>query len=510
MPPASVVPTGAPLIRVTGISKSFPGVRALDNVSLDLRAGEVHALTGENGSGKSTLSKIINGSYQPDSGTMEIDGVPVVITGPADALSRGIVSISQELTLAPTLSVAENIFLGRMPRTRFGSVDWVACRTQARAILDDLGVHVSERTQLGELSLELQQEVEIARAVSTKARLLILDEATSSLSEAATDRLLEIVEDQRSRGVAVLMISHRMPELYRSAAVATVLRDGQLVSTVPLPATPESALVRLMVGRDLLDYYGSRSVSPGEVALSVRDLHTPDGKLLPTSFEVRRGEILGVAGLVGSGKSELGMALGGAILSRGHVEVDGATVSVHSPRSALAGGIGLVPDDRKGQAILPGRSVGENFALSWMRRLSRLGVLRVREERRMVTDAMSRYGVVAANEDVKISTLSGGNQQKVVLGRTFSRGCDVFVLSEPTRGIDVGSKSAVYALLHQKVSEGAAVVLISSELPELLGMSDRIIVFHRGAVHGEFDAHGLDEETVAAVAVSGRESAAAA
>lgn len=500
----------APFIRLTGISKSFPGVRALDDVSLDIRAGEVHSLTGENGSGKSTLAKIVNGTHQPDAGTVEVDGVPTVITKPATALALGIVSISQELTLAPSLSVAENIFIGRLPRTRWGTVDWDRCVREAQAILDDLRVHVNPRTAVRDLSLELQQEIEIARAISTNARLLILDEATSSLSEAATDRLLEIVEEQRDRGVGVLMISHRMPELYRSCSVASVLRDGRLMGTVPLPETPEDALVRLMVGRDLDDYFGTRDVTPDAVALKVTDLHTLDGALLPTSFEVRRGEILGVAGLVGSGKAELGMALGGAIPSAGSIEVGGREVAVSNPRQAVGNGIGYVPDDRKGQAILPNRSVAENFALAWRGTLSRLGVLRVREEATLVRDGMRRYGVVAANENVRISTLSGGNQQKVVLGRTFARGCTVFVLSEPTRGIDVGSKSQVYALLQEQVAAGAAVVLISSELPEILGLADRVLVFHRGSVHAEFDAEGLDEETVAAVAVSGRPQTAAA
>ncbi|UGQ12969.1 sugar ABC transporter ATP-binding protein [Yinghuangia sp. ASG 101] len=493
-----------PFLQVAGISKSFPGVRALHNVSLDLAAGEVHALTGENGSGKSTLSKIIGGVHQADAGTILLDGAPVAIPNPAAALRLGIVSISQELTLATSLSVAENIYLGRLPRTRFGAVDWRKLRRDARAVLDDLHVHVDERATVSTLSIELRQEVEIARALSTDARLLILDEATSSLSEAATARLLEVVEEQRRRGVAVLMISHRMPELYRSASRATVLRDGEPVATVPLPETPEPELVRLMVGRDLEDYYGSREAVAGEVALEVRDLTSTDGRLGRTSFTVRRGRVLGVAGLVGSGKTELGLALGGVLASRGDVLVGGTRVSVANPRAALAGGIGFVPDDRKGQCILPGRSVAENFALAWMDDLSAYGVRRVREERRRVEASMDRYGVVAAHSGVRISTLSGGNQQKVILGRLFARGCDVYVLCEPTRGVDVGAKSAIYRLIQELASQGAAFVIISSELPELLGLADEIMVYHHGEVHGHFDVAGLDEETVASVAVSGR------
>jgi ABC-type sugar transport system ATPase subunit len=497
-------PGSAPLLRIEAISKSFPGVRALDNVSLELRAGEVHALTGENGSGKSTLSKIIGGLHQPDTGTIWLDGRQVTMANPAFALRHGIVTISQELTLAPSLSVAENIFLGRLPRTRAGTVDWNRCRRDAQAMLDELSVHVDPRARVSSLSIELQQEVEIARALSTRARLLILDEATSSLSEAATDRLLAVVEEQRRKGVAILMISHRMPELYRSATRATVLRDGKLVGSVPLPQTDEGQLVRMMVGRDLQDYFGSRTSAAGDVALEVRDLATTDGRLKPTTFRLRRGQILGVAGLVGSGKTELGLALGGVLPSTGEVLVGGRQVSLASPRAAVAGGIGFVPEDRKGQCILPGRSVAENFALSWMGELSSWGVLRVGEERRRVADSMTRYGVVAASEGVKISTLSGGNQQKVVLGRVFARGCAVYVLSEPTRGIDVGAKSAVYNLLQELVSGGAAVVIISSELPELIGLADEILVYHQGEVRGHFGAGEFDEESVASVAVSGR------
>lgn len=498
--------TSAPFLRVEGISKSFPGVRALDSVSLELRAGEVHALTGENGSGKSTLAAIIGGLHQPDAGAILLDGQEVSMANPAVALRRGIVTISQELTLAPTLSVAENIFLGRLPRGRGGTIDWNRCRRDAEALLDELRVHVDPRAQVSSLSIELQQEVEIARALSSKARLLILDEATSSLSEAAVDRLLTIVEEQRRQGVAVLTISHRMPELYRSATVATVLRDGKLVGSVPLPQTDEARLVRMMVGRDLDDYFGSRTTAVGDVALEVRELASADGRLKPTSFRLRRGQILGIAGLVGSGKTELGLALGGVLPSTGEVLVGGTRVSVTSPRHALAGGIGFVPEDRKGQSILPGRSVAENFALSWMADLSSWGVLRIGEEKRRVADSMKRYGVVAASDKVKVSTLSGGNQQKVVLGRVFARGCQVYVLSEPTRGVDVGAKSAIYSLLQQLVSDGAAVVIISSELPELIGLADQILVYHQGEVRGSFNAGEFDEESVASVAVSGRPS----
>jgi ABC-type sugar transport system ATPase subunit len=489
-------------MELRGITKAFPGVIALNRVDLALRAGEVHALTGENGSGKSTLARIINGSLQPDVGQIVVDGEQQRINDPKAALKLGVVTISQELALAPTLTVAENVFLGRLPR-RHGAIAWRQLNREAERVLARLDVHVSPTATVGQLSLELQQEVEIARAVSSQARLLILDEATSSLSEAATQRLLRIVEQQRASGVAVLMISHRMPELYAAATRATVLRDGQLVGTCELPATSEQRLISMMVGRELADYYGKLDIPQGQPVLRVTDLATEDGALRPTTLDVRSGEILGVAGLVGSGKAEFGRALGGAIPCVGEVLVRGTPVAMGDPRSTLAGGIGFVPDDRKRAALLPPRSVAENFSIAWQSELSRRGLMDTRRERRMVRDAIGRYGVVTASQTSSITTLSGGNQQKVVLGRTLALGLDVLVLSEPTRGIDVGAKSEIYRLMQEAASDGAAIVLISSELPELLGIADRIVVFYGGQIAAEFSGDQMQEEAIAHVAVTG-------
>ena len=299
------------------------------------------------------------------------------------------------------------------------------------------------------------------------------------------------------------MISHRLHELYGAASTATVLRDGRLVANVPLPSTPERELVRLMVGRELGDYYRKRTIEPGETVLEVEGLRSRDGRLKPTTLSVRRGEIVGVAGLVGSGKAELGLALAGAIPSEGSVRVLGRPADLSQPRSALASGIGFVPDDRKRAALLPTRSVAENFSVAWTSRLTRAGVLDTRAERRRVRAAIERYDVATASPQSRITALSGGNQQKVVLGRVFARDLDVLVLSEPTRGIDVGARSEIYRLMQEHAEQGAAIILISSELPELLGIADRILVFFRGEVRGEFAAAGLDEEEVAHVAVSG-------
>jgi ABC-type sugar transport system ATPase subunit len=504
---AEVEAGATPLVEVRGATVRYPGVVALDRVDFSIAPGEVHALTGENGSGKSTLARVMNGSTQPAEGEIFFEGEKVTIPSPRAGLDLGIVNISQELTLAPTLSVAENIFLGRLP-TQGGRVDWGRLNRDARAVLDRIGIDVSETATVGGLNVELQQNVEIARAFSTEARLLILDEATSSLSESATRRLLELVAEYREKGVAVLMISHRMPELYAVASVATVLRDGRLVGTAPLPGTSEKRLVSMMVGRELDDYYNKREVPRGETVLELEALESEDGVLRPTDLTVRRGEILGVAGLVGSGKAELGLALGGAVRCRGTVKVAGSEVRLGDPRRAIAGGVGFVPDDRKRSALLPNRSVAENFSLPWIRRLSSFGLLKTREERREVQKSIKRYNVVTASASSVVTTLSGGNQQKVVLGRTFEQDVDVLVLSEPTRGVDVGAKSEIYDLLQQAAEEGAGIVLISSELPELLGLADRVVVFYGGEIRGSFDGARMQEEAVNHVAVTGAHAGA--
>lgn len=496
---------GKVILTAWGISKSFPGVKALDNVAITIRAGEVHALTGENGSGKSTLSKVIAGMQKPDEGQLVIDGKVTTLQSPADAISRGIVMISQELTLAGTLSVAENIFMGRLPKTSFGTIDWAALEKNTKIVLDRLGVHVSPASRVSDLSLELQQEVEIARALSADARLLILDEATSSLSEAATRRLLELIAQERDRGMAILMITHRMPEIYAVSSIATILRDGQLIDAVPIPSTPEKALVEQMVGRSIEDYYAKRSIDAGEVVLKISDLADQNGCIEPVSLDVKRGEILGVAGLAGSGKSEFAQLLGGAIGAKGQVKVAGKPVELGKPKCAIKAGIGYVPDDRKGAAILPVRDISENFALAWMDRLSRNGVVSLKKQAEDVRSGIKEYGIVAANASVPISTLSGGNQQKIVLGRTFMRAPDVLVLNEPTRGVDVGAKSEIYKMLQDAAEQGAAVVVVSSELPEILGISDRIIVFFEGSIAAEFDKETASEQLLAHAAVTGED-----
>ena len=496
------------VVQMEGIWKTFPGVVALQGVDFELEAGEIHALAGENGSGKSTLVKILYGAHTADAGAIHVDGEAVRFTSPRQAIEHGIVAISQELTLAPTLTVAENVLMGRLPRRR-GAIDWRAARQRAGEALEGLGVEVDPRRRVEDLPLELRQEVEVARAVSANSKVLILDEATSALSEAATDRLLERLELLRQRGVAIVFISHRLREIYRCASRATVLRDGRLIGTAPLPETTESRLVQMMVGREIEDLFHKRRLDPGEAVLEVRGLTTDDGSVLDASFAVRAGEIVGVAGLVGCGKNELALALGGAIPAAGEVRVRGRPVSLRSPSAAIRAGITLVPDDRKRNAILPTRSVQHNLSAAWMERLASFGVLNVRRERRLATDATTRFSVKMASLGTRIVHLSGGNQQKVVLGRWFTLSPDVVVLSEPTRGIDVGAKSEVYELIQEMAAQGAGVLFVSSELPELIGLTDRIIVMFRYRICAEFDTRHVLEEQIAHAALGGEVEAEA-
>jgi ABC-type sugar transport system ATPase subunit len=497
-----------PIVEMRGITKSFPGVQALDGVDFTLVPGEIHALAGENGSGKSTLMKILYGGLTADSGSIRVGGEPVSIGSSGRALQLGIVAITQELTLAPTLSVAENVLVGQLP-TRAGVIDWRKARSRVRPVLDQLGVRVDARTRVGELSIELQQEIEIARAVSHKSRVLILDEATSSLSEAATERLLERLEQLRGDGVAIVFVSHRLRELYVCASRATVLRDGRLIGVAPLPETGERELIRMMVGREIADLYGKRQLEHQHPVLEVRDLSSHDGTVMDVSLGIRAGEILGVAGLVGSGKSELGLVLAGMLRGDGTVRVLDRTLQLGSPRRSIAAGIGFVPEDRKRSGLFMNRSVRENLTATWMEGLARLGVVNTLRERRLAHATAKRFAVRTRSLEANIAELSGGNQQKVVIARWLALSPAVVVLTEPTRGIDVGAKSEVYRFIQNLAATGAAILMISSELPELLGLADRIAVMYRGRIVGEFEAATATEEQLAHAALGGADDVAA-
>jgi ABC-type sugar transport system ATPase subunit len=493
-----------PILRLSSIAKSFCAAVALDNVDVQFEAGTVTALTGENGSGKSTIAKILGGMISADSGEISVRGETKRIPNAKIARSYGIALISQELTLADELTVAENIFMGRLPRS-FGVVSWKSVYAEASRILTTYGMSIDPRARVGSLPLETKQEVEIARALATEPDVLILDEATSSLSEAAAERLLRLVELRREMGTAVIMITHRMNEIYRVADRAAVLRDGRIVASVPIPSTDEDELVRLMVGRELGDYYDVRrhDIDASRV-LAVRGLTVPSENLGPVDIDVHRGEIVGIAGLSGSGKETLGHALGGAVAAEGSVDVSGRPVELGRPDRILKGGLGFVPEDRKAMALLLDRSVSDNLALAWSSTIFTRGFRRRGRERTFVDDAMQRYDIRASSPQLPVRSLSGGNQQKITIGRLFELELPVYVMSEPTRGIDVGAKSAIYTLLRGQAAKGAGVLFISSELNELCGVCDRVLAMYQGRIVAELTGDDINEEAINHATVTGQ------
>ena len=494
-----------PLVKMRGITKRFPGVVALNKVDLTLYPGEVHAVVGENGSGKSTLCKCLYGMCNPDEGLIEIDGISRVIRSPNYALQLGISAITQELTLAPTLSVTENILMGRLPKGRLG-INWRKAHLIAREALDQMGADIDEHQQVGNLSIELQQEVEIARAVSTKSRVLILDEATSSLSESATDRLMANVKQLRLNGIAIVFISHRLKEIFKCSQFATVLRDGKFIDVVDMSRINESDLVSKMVGRTMKDLYNKRSIEIGETLLQVKNLSTMDGKVKNVSFDLHRGEILGISALSGSGKIQLGKALFGAIAATGDITIDGKPVKIGKPLNGMNSGIGFVPDDRKNCSLLMTRNISQNLSLPWLKKsgFSRFGLVRKDVEKALSINCTERFAVRAPSIHSLIVNLSGGNQQKVVLARCFALKPRIVILAEPTRGIDVSTKSEIYTFIQDMAADGAGVLMISSELPELLGLTDRILVIYQGEICCEFDPCTASEEDIAHAACTGK------
>jgi ribose transport system ATP-binding protein len=483
-----------------GIRKSFPGVVALDGVHLEVRAGEVHVLLGENGAGKSTLMKILSGALGKDAGEIRLGGESVQITGPRDAHRRGIRIIYQELTLVPHLSVAENIALGREPG-RFGLVDRRAQDREARERLGRLGVEIDPRTPVGELGVARQQMVEVAKALEGDPRIIVMDEPTSALTATEIQELFATTARLTAHGVAVVYISHRMEEVTQVGHRVTVLRDGRYVATRRIDEVTVPELVKLMAGRELGEHYPRRRVPPGEEILRAEGLSRA-GVLSDVSFDLRRGEILGVAGLMGAGRTELARILAGADRpDRGRIFLRGQPVSMHGPKDAIRRGLALLPEDRKTQGLVLGLSLRANVALPSTPRLSRFGVVDGAAEtalaQRQVDDLRIRTPGVAQI----VSNLSGGNQQKVVLGKWLAADVDVLLMDEPTRGIDVAAKVEIYELMNRLTAEGKAILMISSELPEVLGMSDRILVLCRGRLAAQLPAQGATQERVLAAAL---------
>lgn len=496
-------------MQLRDISKQFPGVRALNRVSLDLEAGEVHALLGENGAGKSTLIKILSGAYAKDEGKVIISGQEVEISGPKDALNLGISVIYQELNLVPYLTVAENISLGREPlRGRGGLLNGKAMVGTARAALEFIDADINPQAVVANLSIAQRQMVEIAKAVSREARVLVMDEPTSSLTEGETAKLFRVIATLKKRGVGIIYISHRMDEIFAIADRVTVLRDGENVGTRQISEVTRDELVAMMVARKLSDYYAREHVEASNVILEIRHLNA--GKLLrDISLTVRRGEVVGVAGLVGSGRTELARCIFGIDrYDSGEIIIEGRPVRVSSPQEAIRLGIALVPEDRKKSGLVLKMAVRENLSMPAMNSSRRSDPLlawgqfiRRRAEMGLVADFIRQLDIKTPSDTQNIGKLSGGNQQKVVLAKWLAISPKLLILDEPTRGIDVGAKAEVYSLINECTKRGMGILMISSELPEILGMSDRILVMGGGRIRGELAGKEASQEKIMGLAI---------
>jgi monosaccharide-transporting ATPase len=489
-----------PILEVQGVTKHFAGVMALEDVSLSLMSGEVHALVGENGAGKSTLIKVLTGVYRPDEGELRFGGKPVSFSSPRAAQDAGISTIYQEIDLIPLRSVEQNIFLGREPRTRLGLTDRRRMRRESSEVLDRYGLDVDPKSNVRSLGLGVQQMVAIAKAVSREAKVVIMDEPTSSLEGREVQRLFEVIEKLRADGVAVLYVSHRLDELYELCKRVTVLRDGRLVHTGELEGLSRSELIAMMLGREVGEIEaheppaGDGAVDGGEPVLVAREL-TDHGSLRGVSVEVRRGETVGLAGLMGSGRTETAKAIFGAEPpDHGTVEVEDRPVRLRSPADAVPEGLAFLPEDRKADGIFPGLSIRENIVAAALPRLSKRGVVSRAATDKLVDTFMERLDIKASSPDQPVGELSGGNQQKVLLARCLCTEPKVLILDEPTRGIDVGAKAEVQGLIAELSEQGLAVLMISSEPEEVVQSCDRVVVLRDGAVLGTLSGDELTED----------------
>jgi ribose transport system ATP-binding protein len=504
------VSTGEPqlLLEVRGIGKSFPGVRALNNVHLQLKQAEVLAVLGENGAGKSTLMKILAGVQPADEGEVLIDGKPVEITGVQDALDQGIALIHQELNMASNLSVGANIFLGREPR-KFGLIDEATIHRNSKGFLEMVGLDIDPNVRVGELTIGRQQLVEIAKALSVDARVLIMDEPTSSLSQTESEVLFSVIKDLRSRGVSIIYISHRLGEAKELADRVTVLRDGENAGELGREEISHNTMVKLMVGRDISQFYPRTIHKPGDVAMEVRKLRTPVHPLHELNFTLHAGEIVGMAGLVGAGRTELLATLFGVTPPvGGDILIDGKKVDVQSPEDAIRSRMALVPEDRKQQGLILDMTVGENMGLACLKRESPNGLfLNFAREAEITAQMIEQMRVKTPSPQQIVRYLSGGNQQKVVLGKWLALEPRVLLLDEPTRGIDVGAKQEIYGLMEELAGRGVAILFVSSEMEEVLGMSDRALVMHEGRITGELTREQLSEEAIMQLATGNTQAA---
>lgn len=491
------------VLEMRGIHKRFPGVYALNNVSFAVHKGSVHGVIGENGAGKSTLMRVLSGAFLANEGEVAIDGDVVAALTPERMLELGIAVIYQELAQAPHLTVAENIFLGRLPKTRLGTIDWRRAKAAAQDVLDRLGFRVDPAARIDTLSVAQRQMVEIAKAIAREARIVVLDEPSAVLGDAELEHLFKTIRRLSSeRGVSFIYITHRLKELYEICDEVTVLRDGQVVASMPLGQTTTADLIRHMVGRELKDVFPPRSQPGDEIRLDVRNLSRA-GVLKDISFNVRRGEIVGICGLAGAGRTEVLRAIAGADpLDGGEIRIDGQLVAIDGPRRALAHGVGLLPEDRKTEGLFLDQSVAFNVTVSQMAPLTRSGLISGWREHEAVSRFIQQMRIKTPSPSTKVRTLSGGNQQKCGIARQLHAGTEILLVDEPTRGVDVAAKREIYDLLAELTSKrGASVVMVSSELPEILGLCNRIIVMREGAISAVLEGEDATEETIMAHAV---------
>ncbi|EJD6312624.1 TPA: sugar ABC transporter ATP-binding protein [Raoultella ornithinolytica] len=497
---------GTPVLSMRNIAKAFGKFYALKGVDLTVWPGEIHALMGENGAGKSTLMKILAGAYTATSGEILIDGRPHAIKGPKDALAAGITLIYQEMQLAPNLTVAENIFLGS-ELAHGGLVQRKEMINQAQAVIDRLGAQFKASDRVMTLTIAEQQQVEIARALHRNSRVLVMDEPTAALSSRETQRLFELILRLRDEGMAIIYISHRMAEVYELSDRVSVLRDGQYVGSLTRDKLNASELVRMMVGRPLSDLFNKeRDIPPGQPRLRVEDL-TDGGKVKASSLVVRAGEIVGLAGLVGAGRSELAQLIFGVRRATGGViEIDGEPVVIHSPRAAIELGIGFLTENRKEQGLFLEMAAQENITMATLERDARWGMLNRKKAQTLSDDAISLLNIRVPHAQVRAGGLSGGNQQKLLISRWVAIGPRILLLDEPTRGVDVGAKSEIYRIMTQMARQGVAILMISSELPEVVGMSDRVYVMREGSIAGELQAGDISQESIMTLATGVNDS----
>ncbi len=476
-----------PILELSGVSKAFHGVKVLDQVGFTVRAGEVMALLGENGAGKSTLMKIVTGVYEADpGGVIRLNGTEVRFTDPHQSIAAGIAMIHQDLNLLPGMTVAENLFLGREPLNRAGLIDWPTLRAESHKHLAAVRQAIDPETPVGHLSVGQQQMVEIARALSLKARLIIMDEPTDALTDIETEILFDAIRQLRSQGKGIVYISHRLGEIFKICDAVTVLRNGHMAASDPVAALDEATVIRHMVGRDIAEQYPHTQVPAGPVSLRVDHLSAPG--IEDISFEAHKGEVVGIGGLMGAGGPELGRVLYGALPARGgSIEVDGRKLSLDSPRAGVRAGIAYLPEDRKTEGLIQIHAVLTNMSLTALHRFtSALGFIAHRREEKIVDDYIKAFAIRTAGAGAIVATLSGGNQQKVLLAKALMDEPKILILDEPTRGVDVGARREIYSLIDTLRAKGLTILLISSDMPELLGIADRILVLARGRVTGAF------------------------